>query len=40
MTQLHGILATVAEKHDNKKIITLKTTVSNQRGEVIKKVGR
>jgi len=32
-------LVTVAEKRDDKKIITLKSTVSNQRGEVIKKVG-
>jgi 3-hydroxybutyryl-CoA dehydratase len=39
-------LVTVTEKRDDKRIITLKTTVSNQRGEVvvdgravIKKVG-
>jgi hypothetical protein len=30
----------VKEKRDDKRIITLKTTVSNQRGEVIKRVDR
>jgi hypothetical protein len=35
----HGIV-TVKEKRDDKRIITLKTTVSNQRGEVIKRVDR